>query len=92
MTALIALVVDPVIQARAQAELDIVIGRNRLPDFSDRESLPYIQCIISETFRYVESPSKIRGTAVVTFLSFPSDGEPQLPWVGAARSSSQQKI
>jgi hypothetical protein len=92
MTALIALVVDPVIQARAQAELDMVIGRNRLPDFSDRENLPYIQCIISETFRYVEFPSNIRGAAVVTFFSFPSDGELQLPWVGAARSFSQQKI
>ncbi|KAG6907101.1 hypothetical protein DXG01_010514 [Tephrocybe rancida] len=52
MTAVIALVLDPVIQARAQAELDSVIGKNRLPVFSDRERLPYIQCIISETFRW----------------------------------------
>ncbi|KAG6917174.1 hypothetical protein DXG01_003610 [Tephrocybe rancida] len=52
MTAVIALVLDPVIQARAQAELDSVIGKNRLPEFSDRENLPYIQCIISETFRW----------------------------------------
>lgn len=51
MTAMIALVVDPVIQARAQAELDTVIGRNRLPDFGDREKLPYIQCIVLEAFR-----------------------------------------
>lgn len=51
MSAVIALVLDPVIQARAQAELDCVIGKNRLPEFSDRENLPYIQCIISETFR-----------------------------------------
>ncbi|KAG6853458.1 hypothetical protein C0991_004245 [Blastosporella zonata] len=52
MSAVIALVLDPVIQARAQAELDCVIGKNRLPEFSDRENLPYIQCIISETFRW----------------------------------------
>lgn len=51
MTAMIALVIDPVIQARAQAELDTVIGKHRLPDFSDRKNLPYIECIISETFR-----------------------------------------
>ncbi|KDR69688.1 hypothetical protein GALMADRAFT_215050 [Galerina marginata CBS 339.88] len=52
MSAVIALVTDPVIQARAQAELDTVVGHARLPDFSDRENLPYIQCIISETFRW----------------------------------------
>ncbi|KAJ3563355.1 hypothetical protein NP233_g8990 [Leucocoprinus birnbaumii] len=52
MTAVIALVLDPVIQARAQAELDSVIGRNRLPEFSDRDKLPFIHCIINETFRW----------------------------------------
>ncbi|KAJ3871547.1 cytochrome P450 [Lentinula edodes] len=52
MSAMLALVADPIIQARAQAELDTVIGRNRLPDLSDRTKLPYIQCIISETFRW----------------------------------------
>ncbi|KAF8509044.1 cytochrome P450 [Gautieria morchelliformis] len=52
MSAMIALVIDPVIQARAQAELDIVTARNRLPEFSDRGHLPYIQCIISEAFRW----------------------------------------
>jgi len=51
MSAMIALVVDPIVQARAQAELDMVVGRNRLPDFSDRESLPYMKCIISEAIR-----------------------------------------
>jgi len=51
MSAMIALVVDPIVQARAQAELDTVVGRNRLPDFSDRESLPYMKCIISEAIR-----------------------------------------
>lgn len=51
MTAMIALVVDPVMQARAQAELDLAVGRKRLPDFTDREKLPYIDSIISEAFR-----------------------------------------
>lgn len=57
MTAVLALVVDPVIQARAQAELDTVVGKHRLPDFSDRQNLPYIQCIISETFRWTLTSS-----------------------------------
>ena len=53
MSAMIAMVIDPVIQARAQAELDTVIGPNRLPDFTDRDKLPYLQAIIMEAFRFV---------------------------------------
>lgn len=52
MTAMIALVADPVIQARAQAEMDSIIGKDRLPTFDDREKLLYMQCIITESIRY----------------------------------------
>lgn len=38
-------------QQKAQAELDKVIGRTRLPELEDRESLPYINAICKETFR-----------------------------------------
>lgn len=38
-------------QKRVQEEIDRVVGRNRLPDFSDRESLPLLECLIQETFR-----------------------------------------
>ena len=51
MTGLIALVMDPIIQARAQAEMDVVVGKDRLPTFADRDRMPYMQCIISETLR-----------------------------------------
>ncbi|PPQ81470.1 hypothetical protein CVT25_015671 [Psilocybe cyanescens] len=34
--------------ARAQTELDEVIGRNRWPTFEDEESLPFIRAIIKE--------------------------------------------
>jgi cytochrome P450 len=37
---------------RAQAELDAVVGSGRLPEFSDLEKLPYIECIIEECFRW----------------------------------------
>ena len=53
MTAVIALVANPIVQARLQAEMDLVIGKDRLPTFADREKMPYMQCIVSETLRYV---------------------------------------
>lgn len=48
----LAMVLYPDCQARAQAELDDVLGPNRLPDFSDRESLPYLECLLKETLRW----------------------------------------
>jgi cytochrome P450 len=42
----------PDVQAKAQAEIDRVIGSSRLPTFSDRESLPYIDAIVKETVRW----------------------------------------
>ena len=39
-------------QAKAQAELDAVIGSDRLPGFSDRESLPYINAFALELLRW----------------------------------------
>jgi cytochrome P450 len=41
----------PEAQAKAQEELKMVIGTDRLPDFSDRESLPYVNALIKETMR-----------------------------------------
>jgi cytochrome P450 len=42
----------PDVQRKAQAEIDAVVGRNRLPDFNDRESLPYINAMVKETMRW----------------------------------------
>ena len=36
----------PDIQAKAHAELDLVVGRGRLPDMDDQKDLPYIRAII----------------------------------------------
>lgn len=35
----------PEVQLRAQAEIDAVVGNDRLPTFSDRESLPYVNAL-----------------------------------------------
>jgi cytochrome P450 len=43
---------NPQVQQRAQQELDAVLKRQRLPEFSDQESLPYIMAILKETLRF----------------------------------------
>ncbi|KAG1861718.1 cytochrome P450 [Suillus subalutaceus] len=52
MVFVLAMVLYPDIQKRAQAEIDSVIGRDRLPTFEDRASLPYIDAVMRETFRW----------------------------------------
>lgn len=45
------MVLHPEIQQKAWRQLDSVIGLGRLPEFSDRESLPYIEHIVQEVYR-----------------------------------------
>jgi cytochrome P450 len=54
-TFMLAMVLHPDVLAKAQAELDRIIGSHRLPDLSDRDTLPYLEAIIKETLRYVSS-------------------------------------
>ena len=42
----------PDVQKKAQAEIDTVVGPNRLPDFRDRPSLPYINAVVKESSRW----------------------------------------
>jgi len=42
----------PDVQRRAQTEIDRVVGRQRLPDFDDRASLPYVEALLRETMRW----------------------------------------
>ena len=42
----------PDVQRTAQEELDRVIGLERLPQFSDRSSLPYVEAIVKECLRW----------------------------------------
>ncbi|KAG1900664.1 cytochrome P450 [Suillus fuscotomentosus] len=48
----LAMVSYPYVQERAQAEIDSVIGRDRLPTFEDRASLPYVESVLRETLRW----------------------------------------
>jgi cytochrome P450 len=38
--------------AKAQSELDTVVGHDRLPTIDDRSSLPYVEAFITEVMRY----------------------------------------
>ncbi|KAH9849106.1 cytochrome P450 [Lenzites betulinus] len=42
----------PEVQRKAQAEIEAVVGTDRLPTFDDRDSLPYIQAIFLEVLRW----------------------------------------
>jgi cytochrome P450 len=42
----------PDIQRKAQKELDAKVGRDRLPDYQDKEKLPYIDAVIKEITRW----------------------------------------
>ncbi|THU84658.1 cytochrome P450 [Dendrothele bispora CBS 962.96] len=49
---MLAMIAYPETQKRAQAELDAVIGRDRIPIFADRDRLPYICAMIKEILRW----------------------------------------
>ena len=42
----------PAVQKRAHSELDAVLGVGRMPTFTDRKLLPYIDCILAEILRW----------------------------------------
>ncbi|KAH8094866.1 cytochrome P450 98A3 [Cristinia sonorae] len=50
---LLAMAMHPEVQKKAQAELDLYVGSNRLPEFYDLDSLIYIQAIALEVTRWI---------------------------------------
>jgi cytochrome P450 len=51
MTFLLAMLLYPEVQKKAQQEIDRVLGPDAFPELSDRESMPYLNCILKEAFR-----------------------------------------
>lgn len=49
---MLAMTLYPKVQLRAQAEIDKIVGRDRMPSFSDREKLPYIEAMVKEVVRW----------------------------------------
>ncbi|KAJ7075856.1 cytochrome P450 [Mycena belliarum] len=52
MTFILCMVLHPEAQKKAQEELDHVVGHDRLPSFTDRPMLPYIDCVLQELLRW----------------------------------------
>ncbi|KAG2060510.1 cytochrome P450, partial [Suillus hirtellus] len=48
----LTMVLYPDVQRRTQAEINSVVGRDRLPTFEDRTSLPYVESVLRETLRW----------------------------------------
>ena len=66
---ILAMTLHPLVQTQAQAELDAVIGSPgdtdiRLPTFTDREHLPYVNAIVKEVLRW--NPSVPLGEFAIT--------------------------
>lgn len=52
MAFFLMMVLNPDVQEKAQAQIDHVLGGKRLPTIHDRPSLPYVDAILTEVYRY----------------------------------------
>ena len=46
------MMMHPEAQRKAQAEIDKVVGSDRLPTLADQPSLPYVDALVKEVFRW----------------------------------------
>lgn len=51
-TFILAMVLYPDVQKRAQAAIDEVSGKNRIATIDDFDSLPYIHALVQEVIRW----------------------------------------
>ncbi|KAL2269692.1 hypothetical protein VTJ83DRAFT_1876 [Remersonia thermophila] len=51
MLLVLYLMQNPLVQRRAQEEIDCVVGRDRLPTWSDLPGLQYVNLVLQETYR-----------------------------------------
>ncbi|KAH9829577.1 cytochrome P450 monooxygenase [Rhodofomes roseus] len=52
-TFILMMVIHPEVLQKAQRELDSAIGDSRLPNFSDRPALPYLEAVLKEVYRWL---------------------------------------
>ncbi|KAH9927368.1 cytochrome P450 [Amylocystis lapponica] len=48
----LAMLLYPEVQRKVQEEIDHVVGLDRLPEFSDQRSLPYVTAVVKEVLRW----------------------------------------
>lgn len=51
-TFFLMMTLNPAVQEKAQAQIDVVVGKDRLPTMDDRPMLPWIDAIFRGTLRY----------------------------------------
>jgi hypothetical protein len=61
-TFILGMILYPDVQRRAQASIDAVVGNSRLPCFSDKDAIPYVDALVYETLRW--NPVAPLGTAI----------------------------
>ena len=64
----LAMTLYPEVQRRAQAELDAVVGRDRLPTFEDRRQMPYVENVAREALRWKVVTNLGASAAVCIFV------------------------
>jgi hypothetical protein len=55
LTFFMCMILNPLVQKKAQEELDSVIGTSRLPTIQDRAQLPYLRAIVAEVYRFYQA-------------------------------------
>ncbi|KAH8826019.1 cytochrome P450 [Flagelloscypha sp. PMI_526] len=70
---LLAMLIFPDVQVKAQEELDGILGSDRLPDFQDKDRLPYIRALCSELIRW----------SCLTPMALPHRATTDDVWMGA---------
>lgn len=71
---------NPEVQKRAQAEIDAIIGNDRLPALADRSDLPYVNALCSEVMRMC--PSAPIGNSLIRMVVAPqTNASPAFPHV-----------
>jgi hypothetical protein len=77
----LAMLVYPEVQTKSQAEIDRVVGKERLPEFEDQENLPYMQAVVNECLRWLpvtptgNVPSLIYNLPLIRLVSRSASGQ-----------------
>ncbi|KAJ7241925.1 cytochrome P450 [Mycena haematopus] len=77
----LAMMLNPTVQAKAQKEIDSVIGQHRLPTISDKAKLPYVRSVVTEVFRLnpaIPSPHALNKDDVYEGMHLPK-GSSMIP-------------
>ena len=66
---MLAMTLYPEVMVKAQAQIDYVVGRDRVPTFADKQRLPYIEAMVKELLRWrpVDPMGVPRRTSQVCF-------------------------